>query len=324
MTWGDTSNDSGQQLLELLKRESGELMLVAPFIKADVLNHLFDILNHNDPISIYTRWYPIEVALGVSDLEVFDLVSERGGTVYLVGDLHAKVYIKGNSCLVGSANLTRRALGLAHPANLEMLVRVEADDPQIGYFIKALREFAIPADEDTCKAVRAAAEAFENDAALLDRVSNHFRSVAGDTLVTYTESPESVHGGWFPSTSEPRRLLDVYGLGNYRVLESTRLAATNDLRALQVPAGLNTGEFVRHVRAMLRQTRLFHILYSSLRSGGEKEAFVRLCQHFGYDPSSEEASELWDTLSEWFLYFFPEHFRTHPRNIEISTRREFD
>ena len=54
-----------------------------------------------------TRWLPREIAAGVSDPEILDVLEERGNfTLTLVDNLHAKIYVADENCLVGSSNVT--------------------------------------------------------------------------------------------------------------------------------------------------------------------------------------------------------------------------
>src|SRR3546814_15701150 len=74
-------------------------------------------------VTCVTRWRPDEIAAGVSDLEVFDLIRARAsGTLLLQPHLHAKLYRTGDRRLLGSANISGRALGWHEPANLEILL----------------------------------------------------------------------------------------------------------------------------------------------------------------------------------------------------------
>ena len=74
-----------------------------------------------------------EVAAGVSDPEILDVLEEHGDfDLSLVDRLHAKLYIAGDRCLVGSANTTLAGLGEAGDGgNIEALVETTIDDPGI-------------------------------------------------------------------------------------------------------------------------------------------------------------------------------------------------
>lgn len=113
----------GTELSKLCTEADRELLLVAPFIKASVLERLLDKISSDVTLKCITRWFPEEIVTGVSDLEVWNLIQNRpNSSLWLRSDLHAKYYRADNHCLVGSANLTGKALGWSDCPNLELLV----------------------------------------------------------------------------------------------------------------------------------------------------------------------------------------------------------
>ena len=82
------------ELVNLVGAARHEVVLVAPFMKMQVVASVLEATPKQVRVSLFTRWNPEEVARGVSDLEVFDLVQGRPNTVLsLVNNLHAKLYI---------------------------------------------------------------------------------------------------------------------------------------------------------------------------------------------------------------------------------------
>ena len=71
-----------------------------------------------------TRWRLADLLAGVADLGVYDAAVAKGAHLYLRYDLHAKLFVADDRCLVGSANVTDTALGWRSPENLELLVTV--------------------------------------------------------------------------------------------------------------------------------------------------------------------------------------------------------
>ena len=104
----------GERLKSFLGKAKIRVMLCAPFIKEKVLQTILEVVPEPVPVQIVTRWRAKEVAAGISDLEVFHIAKERSNTTLaLLDDLHAKLYLADEQCLVGSANLTGRGLGWA-------------------------------------------------------------------------------------------------------------------------------------------------------------------------------------------------------------------
>jgi len=95
----------GEKLSRLCSSANKEVILVAPFIKADAIKRLLgSIPDCVSKIKCATRWHPREIAAGVSDLEVFDILSSSPrAELFLNPLLHAKYYRIDDVYLIGSA-----------------------------------------------------------------------------------------------------------------------------------------------------------------------------------------------------------------------------
>ncbi len=108
--------DSGweKELDEALNANHASIRIVCPFIKRGVANRL---LKYGRPklIQVITRFSLRDFAAGVSDVSALRLLLENGAQVKGVRNLHAKLYLFGESCaIVTSANLTDAALLTNH------------------------------------------------------------------------------------------------------------------------------------------------------------------------------------------------------------------
>ena len=102
-----TGSTQGSRIRVLLAGAVGEVTIIAPFVKVDALRSLIDVVPSAVHLRCVTRWLTREVAVGISDPEVLDVLEERGNfSLSLVDRLHAKLYIAGNRCLAGSSNVT--------------------------------------------------------------------------------------------------------------------------------------------------------------------------------------------------------------------------
>ena len=134
------------------------LTFVAPFVKREVLERLLAVASPAVTIACYTRWVPSEVARGVSDPDIVSL-PRLSGRVYLCPCLHAKVFVADDRAIVGSANLTAKALGLAQPSNLEVLIEVPANHPTVARLLDDVRASSHPANDNLARAVLSIAAA---------------------------------------------------------------------------------------------------------------------------------------------------------------------
>ena len=112
--------DSGwdKVLDDALKADNSALRIVCPFVKKAAAERL---LRHGRPrsIQVITRANLDDFYGGVSDTAALRLLMENGGEVRGVKNLHAKLYLFGNSqAVVTSANLTEAALLRNHEFGL--------------------------------------------------------------------------------------------------------------------------------------------------------------------------------------------------------------
>lgn len=108
--------DSGwsQILTDAIARDQTSVRLVSPFIKTAAVNLLLGSYRPGS-LQVLTRFNLNDFADGVSDITALRLLLDRGAVIRGVRNLHAKLYLFGNSqAVVTSANLTLAALGRNH------------------------------------------------------------------------------------------------------------------------------------------------------------------------------------------------------------------
>ena len=98
-----------------------EAVIVAPYMKVASLTMVIDQLGRGASVECISRWTPLDIQTGASDLECRTVVVDRGGSFRIHNRLHAKYYRFDDRVLVGSANMT--ASGLSYPGrgNVEIL-----------------------------------------------------------------------------------------------------------------------------------------------------------------------------------------------------------
>jgi hypothetical protein len=288
-------------LRQFLASDIGPITIVSPFIKRDALEAAFSLVDADAPVDLFTRWLPIEVAMGVSDLAVFDWARERANArVYLLRELHAKTYLRGTTVAVGSANLTGRGMGWTANPNLELLLTVPGDSPEVLRLLDVLRARSTPATASIRRAIQRAADNIG------DRVPLAQLTAAGEQLGGQVSMGQNAPG-WIPATSEPRRLFDAYSpSGGMSMLLSTQEDAERDLAFLQVPEGYDRERFIGHVRAVFMQSSVFQVADSALEAGNDVQRTLET--DLGLSP--DEAAQGWAILAEWLTYFFRDRYRT--------------
>jgi hypothetical protein len=243
--------DEPQSLMSLLqdaaRRANGKVFLAAPFVKLRALELIIDLLPAYVEVTLVTRWRVDEILAGVSDIEVFDLLSNRyagNSKLYLADSLHAKYYRFDDVVYFGSANLTLTGLGSTGSA-IELLE--ERDAGRISTFEEIVLELSIPV-------TRALHEEYQQ---LMSQRQLH-------TGLNIDEI------SWLPRFRNPDELWSAYADVQYPA--SSRQAALEDLRHLGIPSGLSRDQFAIALRISLRQQHVVSELFGFLtqpRSFGE-------------------------------------------------------
>lgn len=293
----------GDILVEHLASAREAAVICAPFIKAKVLRRILDRLDPSVEVEIATRWIPAEVAAGVSDLEVYDIVNERPRTTLkLIDNLHAKIFVADMTVLTGSTNVTARAFGWCNSPNLEVLVPAEIEDPAIRACLSA---------------VELARVATESERA---RVLAESESLVTQVLPEAVDFDVPYAGVWLPRFGAPQRLYAAYRAATRDRLSADNLeAADHDLAALALPAGLDETAFGHAVRESMAEMpgvqRLLEAADNYLEDS-EGERIVSLL-----NPGSDlKPDAQWTIFREWLTYFFNDVYEIAPQVFVVRPR----
>ena len=291
-----------RQIEDLMAGADGKVTLVAPFIKREVLKAALSAVPAPvDAVECITRWVPEEVAAGVSDPEIIEFVEEdKRLRIALCPRLHAKLYVTGERCLIGSANLTGKATGRVHNPNIEILVEAPTAHPEVARVLAEMESCAVQATPHMAALVRKQAELLREQ-----------RPVASD------QARERAQQGWYPVTRRPEAVYPYYcGRASFgRPLEA---AILQDLSLLGVPAGLSETEFSSWVESRLSEIPTLQALV-----GGDRLSNVELQQALQDQAgmTDEQARRATETIAAWLRHFG--RFYTDVGTWEIRHGREW-
>lgn len=282
---------TGRAVEHLLSTESGPVVIVAPFVKVGAFRRLSDMVG--GPITLFTRWLPHEIASGVSDLGVFDVVTEAGGQVRLHPRVHAKLYQRGGAALAGSANATSNGLGFHDPAAVELLVPVALPSAPVSALLDLLERTTSIASEADRDAVAERAAAIDANAVAAPLPEAYPVSVVPTAVIRFRD---------------PTLAWDYYRHPDQHdgVLVDRLLGA---LVELGVPPGVTDPEFFRSaVGAGMRQGAAGRVLRECRRLPAHAaiERFRTIMQDSGGDVAAADADYLWHTFCDWAAEFVPE------------------
>lgn len=297
----------GTELSNLCAEANQEVLLVAPFIKASVLEKLLDKISPDVALKCITRWFPEEIVAGVSDLEVWNLIQNRpNSSLWLRPDLHAKYYRADNRCLVGSANLTGKALGWSNLPNLELLMPVSANEPTLKSFETELLKACIPVTEDLFEQMSLAVQLLSEQAS--NAIANNSSRVEIPENNVATNNSVNINA-WLPTLRNPEDLYIAYCGQTEKLSTASKIAALTDLRSLPIVPNLSQKTFKAYIGTLLLQKPIIQ----------QVDSFVKTPQRFGAVknllnslPCSNNfhfnAERAWQTLMRWLLYFLPNRY----------------
>ena len=130
----------------------------------------------------------------------------------------------------------------------------------------------------------------------------------------------NIYSKWVPSSRYPENLYLAYAGKTNEVTTAAQETAKSDLDWLSVSSGLDQSTFKLVIRGALIQQPLINSIdsfVSTARRFGEVRDLIRAELNVG----SDEASEIWQALMRWLLYFFPSRYRlSTPNYSEIFQR----
>ena len=290
----------GERLKALLQSAQDDVLLCAPFIKAQVLETILSVVGASVIVRIVTRWRAAEVAAGVSDLAVFEIANERPNTeLKLLEDIHAKLYLADNWGLVGSANLTATALGWAERSNVEILIPVQRTDTEVLHLLKRL--------ESAAKATFTIRSAVEAEAAAL------VEPKLDESLDMVEEGVGERKQEWLPRCAIPEKLYAMYlDADTTTVVTETRGDGLADLHDLNIPRGLTKGDFTNAVREILLLMPAFKRIIDRVPQRLTDVDGITLVADARPNLTSSVTSHQWRIIREWLGFFFADDFEVAP------------
>lgn len=308
----------GERVESLCKGARHEVLLVAPFAKAEIIERLFATIDLSVSIRCITRWRPDEILSGVSDLEVWDILKRRAhSSLWLRHDLHAKYYRIDNSCLVGSANLTAAGLGWAAASNLELLIPVEERTDQLAEFEGNLISGSVPVNDAIYDAMKKCVETLIASGFTIENIITK-ELVAEETSPYNRPNIES----WIPTLRHPEQLYNIYADKTEHLTKVGIECGRQDLSVFELPKALNKEAFKTAIGALLLQMPVINKVDNFLEKPQRFGAVADLLRTLPCAMIHEfDAKIAWQTLMRWLICFLSGRYRYGvPKWSEIFER----
>lgn len=288
----------GPLLLRTAAGAKRRLLIVAPYIKENALNRLLEVASPDlEELICVARWLPQDIAAGVCDLGIYDALKRSPNHHLLVHPhLHAKYYRADDTCLIGSANITSRALGWVQPGNLELLIAVPAQSDELQSWEEGLLATAVPATAEMRDRIQEQAEKLSKDPK-----PTPLPEVQGSVEIS---EEGALH--WVPSCPAPERLWEVYnGGGEEDMNRGAREAALEDLAALAPPPSMTEDQLNAYVAGALSSMPLIQELDERMDRGLTDPQAHELLENLIGDQPPSSPQKAWSLLKRWLHHFFP-------------------
>ena len=275
----------GERIRDLFAGATSDVVVVAPFIKEEALRSLLTVVPERVAVRCVTRWRSREVAAGVSDPQIIYLLATRGNSeLYLVDNLHAKLYMAGPDCLVGSANVTRAGLGEVEDHSIELLVEARVDNPAVETVLEEIALVQRKATEEMAKSVIEIAGILAD----VDRVT-----------------PAGAKNVWFPRSPRASDAYRVYSRPFRDFVKTSDRVLLMDVARGNLQPGLASDDFRREVRGLLKEIA---IAEQVLKCREEEMLTFADARTYLDCLADEQFSpfDLWRAFVAWMAEFFPE------------------
>ena len=295
-----------------------ELLIVSPYIKAKAMQRVFELASSACQITVYTQWSPYDIAVGASDLDVYDLITGRNsGEMFLCPKLHAKYYRADDRFWFGSANLTLSGLDLgdSYP-NLEILsVPSSVGKPNF--------EFEKHLSQCSLRVTQEMKDEMSDSAAEIQQVKQPPASVQ--------KSKELIVPPFFGQmfcTSDPRLFFSWINGKDSHLNDQELRAARLDFALLEQHCPHLTSDLARPVaKSVFLQMPIFHDVVSKFNPSdgrwvgfGEVKEFL-LRKHKDLLDNSAATVILQATMA-WAVYLFPSRYEIYQYNVSQQLRRK--
>ena len=281
------SNGPGDALRRLCTG-ARDLIIAAPYLKADALTKALDYLDLEATLTCVTRWNPQDIAAGASDTECRTIVLQRDGLFRLHPSLHAKYYRAGDSVLVGSANLTSPVMGWSFRSNLEILCHPGSDFDPLAFEQELLQHTREISDDE------------------FDRWDS-ITTINVQSQLPVTPDTQASLDNWRPATRDPMHLEFTYRGQQDRIASfDEQQAAQRDIQALLVPRGLTAEQLRNWLSACLLAAPFTNAVIRSQTQDAPR-ASGTLATTYGLNIT--DARRDMEAVQYWLAFLAPEILR---------------
>ena len=265
------------------------------------VNAVEEILNFCDPTEVHfiTRWRISELAMGVSDLAVYELLRRENISLYINYRLHSKLFrFADGSLICGSCNSTNPGMGLSESENIETACLVSGTTIEDEFELKRLRDSCLRVDDGIYdEFLEAVANCPPPPPMSRREIAIHERHRKDDLFLLSD----------LPATTEPTDLLD--GLRRCRNISKLPEQNVIDCITFGVRESMSSEDAARQLSLGFRSSPFVRVVLEEIRREGSMSfgAMTSFIHDYCKDvpaPYRSEVKQTVNTLYNWLCFFF--------------------
>jgi hypothetical protein len=299
--------DLGNKLLEAAKVTYIQAIIVSPFITGKAFHRLIETIPNEVEIKIFTRWRVEELATGISEIKIWDLIKgKKNWDLFLINNLHSKYYRFDSMVFVGSANLTLPGLSWSRASNIEILTTEEELTDNHLQYEEFLHANATLVTEEIYERMMSNVESY-----IKDKPDNlYFTDEFIPEFASEKLSYECSNTIWIPVTRSPDALYLAYKNIKEALSNDVTKGCLIDLARFELPLNLNENQFNKLIGSRLETERIVCVINQFLVQPRRFGEMVDLIRNY----ENENASAKWQLFMRWLLYFLPTRYSANVAN----------
>lgn len=286
---------------EIQRRTESGTKLTACISAFATINAVEQLLSRIDRVEFYfvTRWRVSELAIGVADLAVYELLRSKGIPLYINYQLHSKVFRFSDGTLIcGSCNATSPGLGLSESQNIETAAIIPKTTLQDELEFKKLRDASLRVDDDIYTEFRQAVANCPPQPPIQRGEIAIYERHRKDDLFLLSD---------LPATTQPEDLINgIQFCGRIADLPEQMVI---DCITFGIKEGMSIETATRQLSIGFRSSPFVSVVLEEIRkegslSFGEMTSFIH---HYCRDvpaPYRSEVKKTVNTLYNWLCFFF--------------------
>lgn len=196
------NNEVEKVLKKKLPECNEDINIISAFCKLSTLIYIDSHIKQGVKKRLLVRFLPSDISSGATDKEIFDYCLNNNWKIYVDHTIHAKTYIFDKlKCILGSANLTNKGIGLAANSNKEVSSFFELCNDDYSKILTLYKD-SVELDRDLYNYTLSCCD---------DLKATEYKKIKNNNLVIECLFPED-----FPDKSTD--IIDLYNLRSFKWL----------------------------------------------------------------------------------------------------------